>query len=52
MAEDLDCLIRSINALGVLDAFLALVKDREYFSRTELMNLALDMRSTLRIPEG
>lgn len=38
-------------ALAVIDDFLRLLSDRQTFSRTELMNLALDMRTALNADE-
>ena len=38
-------------ALAVLDDFLRLFPDRQTFSRTEVMNLALDMRAVLKEPD-
>ena len=45
-AEDAELV--QMQALFILDAFLNATRDREYYSKTELMNLALDMRACLK----
>lgn len=48
MSED-DAELVMLQALFILDTFLNTSRGREFYSKTELMNLALDMRACLSV---
>lgn len=47
VSED-DAELVMLQALFILDTFLNTSRGREFYSKTELMNLALDMRACLK----